>query len=138
MLVRESISFQRGADPKSILGIGNDFNTLSPGAILRTKRFFGVSKSTGTIGGYNSSSIKFKKDSYLLVIRISYDAYNKKSFHWIKFFELEDAEIKRELLKNEGIQKVMSDTWWGYKRGFFSMLSKVRFDYRFEIIEKGF
>ena len=139
MLVRESISFERGLDPKAALGIGNDFNTLSAGAILKTKRFFGSTISTGVIGGYNSSAIKFNNlNCYLLITRISYDINKKKSFKWIKFFELEDANLKKEILKKEGESAVMGSTWGWYRKGFFSMLTKKRFDYRFEIIEKGF
>ena len=137
MLVRESISFQRGIDPKSVLGIGNDFNTLSPGAILRIKRFFGSSISTGIIGGYNSSANRFQKNSYLLVTKIRSEK-NKKIIFWVKIGDLEDAKAKREIFRKGGIETLGSMIYFGYKKGFFDMLSKVRFDYRFEIIEKGF
>jgi len=139
MLVRESLyEFERGIDPKAALGIGNDFNTLSAGAILEIKKYFGSSKSTGIIGGYSSSANKFLKNTYLLIIEITSDMNNKKSFSWIKFYRLEDAKLKKEILKSKGKKEVHSDTWYNYKKGFFSMLTKKRFDYRFEIIEKGF
>jgi hypothetical protein len=130
-------SFTRDGTPMEKLGLGGFyFNTLKPGAILKTKRFFGVSISTGIISGYTSSAIKFSKDTYILVIDIR-DGIKPgtKNISWAKFQKLEWAHEQKEKLR-EGGKKAVS--WYGTTKGFFHDLTKRRFDYRLEVIDPGF
>jgi hypothetical protein len=134
-LVSENINFQRGRNPLGSMDLGGfSFDTLRPGAILKTKRYFGVSKSTGTIGGYNSSAIRISKDQYLLVTEVRDQGGGKKNISWRKYHDLERAMDEREILK----WAQTSMAWYGITKGFFDQLTKRRFDYRMEIVEPGF
>lgn len=124
--------FERGGNPLERLDIGGfSFDTLRPGAILKAKRFFGVTK-TGTLGGI-SRAIRINRDNYLLVILIENENPNTKTIHWQKFFKLEDAKEQKQRLKNkEGLST------WGITKGFLHDITKRKFDYRLEVIESGF
>ena len=126
------VGFKRGGNPLERLDIGGfSFDTLKPGAILKTKRWFGVSRSTGIIRGYTSSAIQFRKDTYLLVTRIE-SGNGKKTINWCRYVRLDWVEEARELLK--GGKKGA----YGVTNGHFNGLTKIRFDYRMEVIKPGF
>ena len=126
------VGFKRGGNPLERLDIGGfSFDTLKPGAILKTKRWFGVSRSTGIIRGYTSSAIQFRKDTYLLVTKVE-PADGKKTISWCRYVRLDWVEEARELLK--GGKKGA----YGVTSGFFKNLTKIKFDYRMEVIKPGF
>jgi len=135
-LVSENINFQRGRNPLGTMDLGGfSFETLRPGAILRAKRFFGVSKSTGNIGGYHSSAISIRPDSYFLVTEVRIQEGGKRNISWSRYHDLEKAREQKEIFQNDGKKSMQ---WYGITKGFFDELTKRRFDYRFEIIEAGF
>ena len=137
-LVSKNISFQRGANPLGSMGLGGfSFETLRPGALLQSKRYFGVSKSTGNIGGYHSSAIPIGKGDWFLVTEVINLDGGKKNISWkgYRSSREEEAREQREVFRKEG-KKVLK--WYGITSGFFDELTKRRFDYRFDIIEPGF
>jgi hypothetical protein len=137
LLVEDLLNFKRDGNPLSSMGLGGfSFETLKPGAILRSKRFFGVTKSTGVIGGYHSSAIRIGKDNYLLITEVR-DSFKPKlkTLTFKRYGTLEHAKSEKEKFKEGGSKKL---DWYGVGSGFFSGMSKMKFDYRFEIIEPGF
>ena len=130
--VSESISFERGGDPLGRMGIGGfSFDTLRPGTILKSKKFFGVTKS-GKIAGYHSASISISPDNYLIVRKvIPGDKPNTKIIYWYKSRDLGRVmEISKKMENGEapGISS------WHFTSGHFTDLSKIRFNYRLDII----
>lgn len=124
-------NFTRGEDPMKSMGLGDfSFNTLKNGAIIRSTKWFGISESSGKFGGYHSSKISVNANSYFLIYDIIRIA-DKMKFKFLKTSE-RDVRIAREEMK-EGKRP-----WalWATK-GFINLLTKRRFDYRFEIIEPG-
>ncbi len=129
-------SFERGGNPIEQMGLGGlSFDTLKPGAILIAKRYFGVSISTGRIGGFHSSAIRVSKNNYFLITEIR-EGFNPgtKNIRWSKFHKFDWVKEEKELFGNGGKAGL---SVYGYK-GFFHDLTKRRFDYRLEVIEIGF
>jgi len=123
--------FTRGEDPMKAMGLGDfSFNTLKDGAIIRSTRWFGISESSGNLGGYNSSKISVKPGNYFLVYKIVRKD-NKMTFHFLKSKE-ENVRTAREQLKQGRVPRDM----WALK-GFINQLTKKRFDYRFEVVDVG-
>lgn len=138
LLVEEIINFKRNSDPLGSMGLGGfSFETLRPGAILKSKRYFGVSKSTGNIGGYNSSAIRIGKGDWLLVTDVRDQDGGKKNISWRRYHESREgmAYEEREKFRESGTKGM---AWYGITSGFFDQLTKRKFDYRLEIIEPGF
>jgi len=141
-LVREHI-FEKFSedlsDPITDMGIGIPFYTLKPGAIIRSKRYFGVTEKTGQISGYHHSKIKIPMNSYLLITdvrnnkdiaktkNISFKRYGTENLHFV--------QEERQKFKKGGVRAL---EWWGIPNGFFANISKIKFNYRFDIIEPGF
>ena len=124
-------NFTRGEDPMKAMGLGDfSFDTIKDGAIIRSKKWFGISESSGNIGGYHSSKNSVKPDHYFLVYGIVRKD-NKMTFNWLKSNE-KDVRDAREQLKEGLVPRIM----WSQK-GFINQLTKIRFDYRFEVVDVG-
>ncbi|HPI82085.1 MAG TPA: hypothetical protein PK122_02565 [Candidatus Paceibacterota bacterium] len=136
-LVEEYINFERTSNPLSSMGLGGfSFDTLQPGAIIQSKRYFGVTEKTGNITGYHSGKTKIGKGNYLLITEVrktSNPEIKNLSFH--RYIDLETAKKEKEKFKDGGTRTL---SWWGIPRGFFSSMTKSKFNYRFDIIEPGF
>jgi hypothetical protein len=131
-------SFERGGNPLEKIGIGGfSFDTIKVGSILESKRFFGVSKSTGIIRGYSSSSIRISRGNYLLITEVRKGHKpGTKNISWLKYSRLDFAKEARENLKNH--DRTRSIMWYGVVKGFFDDITKRKFDYRLKVIESGF
>lgn len=135
--VSENIKFQRGGNPLRTMDLGGfSFETLRPGAILQAKRWFGVSKSTGNIGGYHSSAISISKGDWFLVTDVRDQEGGKKNISWRRYHNTKEEMVyqNREELRKEGKLHFL----FGPISGFFDDLTKRRFDYRLEVVEPGF
>jgi len=132
--VNENISFERGGNPLSRMGLGGfSFDTLQRGAILEVTKYFGVTQSSGQITGYHSGKISMRKGNLLLVTNVGVPYNNNvKTFHFTGGLEKEIYKA-RETMREGEIPFIL----WGSK-GFIEGISKRRFDYRFKIIESGF
>jgi hypothetical protein len=141
LLVEDSLNFQRGKSPLSSMGVGGfSFDTLKPGAILISKRYFGVTEKTGKITGYNSAKLPIGKDNFLLVTEIRDNADGKtKNISFKRYsshgFTLEKIKEERQKLRDSGRKSL---EWWGILSGFFSAISKAKFNFRFDILVPGF
>ena len=137
-LVREHIyeKFEEESDPIHDMGIGGySFETLKPGAILRAKRFFGVSK-TGKFGGIRNM-YNIWTGNYLLVIKVMPSVKpNNKYIEWFNCFNSNDmAKVYREnFIKDSRYFSIKTH----HRHGVFNDISKRQFDYRLEIIKGGF
>ena len=141
LLVEDSLNFQRGKSPLSSMGVGGfSFDTLKPGAILISKRYFGVTEKTGKITGYNSGKLPIGKDNFILVTKVRDNADGKtKNISFKRYtshgFTLEKIKEERQKLKDAGSKSL---DWWGILSGFFSDISKAKFHFRFDILVPGF
>jgi len=137
LLVEEVINFKRGENPLSSMGLGGfSFETLQPGAIIQSKRYFGVTEKTGNITGYHSGKIKIGNGNYLLITEArKTNNPETKNLYFHRYIDLETAKKEKEKLKEGGTRAL---SWWGIPRGFFSSMTKSKFNYRFDIIEPGF
>jgi len=136
--VFENVNFQRGVDPLGAMGLGGlSFDTLQPGAILRSKKSFGVTKSTGVIGGYHSSALSIAKMDWLLVTDVRDQGDGKKNISWKRYHHSSETKVydQREKFKESGSKGL---EWYGVRAGFFDNITKRKFDYRLDIIEPGF
>ena len=143
----ESISFERGIDPKAMLGIGNDFNTLSKGAILKPKRS-GIALTQNRSGQFTNwlNGWKLYPNSYLLVLsisnystggkykRISFSrAYGEYTEIGLSVQKTKSAWESVKELKNILISSGDFRSWSTNNM----IVSEKMFNSRFEIIEKG-
>ena len=141
LLVEDSLNFQRGKSPLSSMGVGGfSFDTIKPGAILISKRYFGVTEKTGRITGYNSGKLSIGVDNFLLVTEVRDNADGKtKNISFKRYsshgFTLEKIKEERQKLRDSGRKSL---EWWGILSGFFSAISKAKFDFRFDILVPGF
>jgi hypothetical protein len=144
-LVEDSMNFKRGGDPLSSMGLGGfSFDSLRPGAILQSKKYFGITGKTGNIVGYHSGATRISAGDYLLITNIEEGQKpGEKNIHFRKYAGGSQDFNEPEALKTvkRDREKFASDgvlPFWGPLRGFARNISKKRFDYRFRIIEAGF
>jgi len=137
LLVEEVINFKRSDNPLSSMKLGGlSFDTLQPGAILKAKRYFGVTAKSGNITGFHSGSIKISNGSYLLVTDIGDNKVGGKIISFKRYgSDLNLVKDEKNILKDKGKQALQ---WWGVPNGSLSGITKNKFDYRLEIIEPGF
>lgn len=130
-------NFVKGGNPLEKIGIGGfSFDTLKIGTILESKKYFGVSKSTGILRGYSSSTIKISRGDYLLITDVQKGRiYGTKNISWRKYSKLDFAKEQKEKLKEGGAKSLH---WYGIINGFFDGITKRKFDYRLKVIESGF
>jgi hypothetical protein len=137
-LVNESLDFQRGGNPLGSMGLGGfSFDTLRPGAILKSKKHLGVTERTGNITSYHSAKLRIAPAQYLLVTDVRPGrSPGEKNISFKRYDNDPDlVRNERSVLKDEGKSYLQ---WHGVPSGFFSSISKKKFDNRFEIIEPGF
>jgi len=144
--LKESLSFQRGIDPKAALGIGNDFHTLSRGAIFEPK-ILGIAVTQNRSGQFTNwlNGWKLYPGSYLLVVDVSNYSTDGK-YKKIKFIR---AYGEYTLSSNNHTTKSAWESVKEWKDVLLSngdfrpfsrnnmIVSKKMFDNRFEIIERG-
>jgi len=138
LLVEEVLNFKRTGNPLSSMGLGGfSFDTLKPGAILISKRYFGVTEKTGKITTYHSGKLPIRTNNLLLVTEVRENAEGKtKNISFKRYgVELENVKVERQKLKDSGRKSL---EWWGIPSGFFSDISKAKFDFRFDILVPGF
>jgi len=140
--LQESLSFQRGLDPKKVLGIGNDFNTLSIGAILKPK-YDGIALTTNRSGNFiRKSDAKFRgfdldTDSYLLVADIR-PSRRREKYTLIRFTRARNNETRTAWEAVKEWKDILIAHGDFYPLSSNNMVvSKKMFDNRFEIIERG-
>ena len=136
-LVNEELYFQRGGNPLSSMGLGGfSFDTLRPGAILKSKKYFGLAERSGNITTYHSAKLRITPGQYLLVTDVRPgQVQGESNITFKKYRDLDLAKEERLVLKEKGLRYLQ---WYGVPSGFFSSISKKKFDYRLEIIEPGF
>ena len=133
--VKEAIEFNRGDSPLRKLGLGgNTFDTIFPGAILKSKKWFGITKS-GNFGGYHGSYHSWKPDSYALVTKVSDDG-NKRTINFIKYFNFDRVQKARDQMLGIKDHDQNLD-WYGGETRQFMYTTKLQFNNRFDIIEGG-
>ena len=136
--VSENINFQRGGNPLGTMDLGGfSYETLRPGAILQSKKFFGITGSSGQITGYHSGKMSVRAGDYFLVTHIGVPYGPKDSQKTIQFRKSSNLKVINEL---RDAMKEGKSPWasWSAPSGFLEGITKRRFDYRFDIIESGF
>jgi len=146
--VFENVSFIRGGDAKSSLGIGGySFDTLRNGTIVRCIKSFGHSLG-GVLRSYNGSARKIAVGSYLVIYNIKkidqyYISFNYVNAGGASWLLRDDDKIKRGLEYLErarDIKKiyladrvVFNDR--GYYVGTIAKIGKNKFNNLLKIIE---
>jgi hypothetical protein len=136
-LIEESINFERSDNPLRNLGLGGmTYDTLYPGALIETTRFFGLTKSGTFTGIHGSSQIWPPKWFVVTKIRPS-DNPLKRFISFIKFTnEGRARKIREEFLNLKDWRDIKLD-WYGGETKKWLETSKKQFDYRMKIIEPG-
>lgn len=126
------------SDPISDMGIGGfTYETLKPGAVIKPKRLgIAVTKNqSGQFCGFHSG-LRLFPESLLVIYRISPYGKDYKDVYFKKCFSHDKEEMKntvdqiRETIKEGHVP-------WGGSNGRM-IVSKKKFDYRFDVIERGF
>ena len=123
------------SDPIADMGIGFSFETLKPGAIIKTKRH-GIAvthNGNGHFTDYHTGMI-LQTDKFIMItnIRNWSDTGKYKRIYFLKFYEEKDCVEYRNNFKLTG-QAI------GFlARSNNMIVSKLMFNNRFEVIERGF
>lgn len=139
-LVREHINekFTEKSDPVEDLGIGGySWSTLSRGAIIRLKPDLRsvVALTKNQSGQFTSwhSGMKIFKESALVVTGVAEFSDDYKDIHIKKFpSETQAREFRESWMKSSG----RSLGWGGMNNRM--IVSKLQFERRFDVIERGF
>ena len=124
------MEFKRTGNSKAALDLGGySFSTLKPGAILQSKKFFGITKN-GVFRGYHNSYVSFSRGQYLVVTKITRSPYNFPSIEGWKATRLDTAQEYANGIKNDLDKAPM----W-VKHVNLHEITKRKFDNRFEIIQ---
>jgi hypothetical protein len=135
-IVREHINeaFTEEGDPIIDMDIGGySFETLKPGAVIKAKRL-GIAVTRNRSGHFTSwhYGVRLSPEQFILVYNVSrYGSVKYKEIKFIKCYDFEDLQNKRENLK-----KNIMLFGFGYNNRM--IVSKKMFDNRFEVIERGF
>lgn len=129
--VSENINFERGGSPLGRMGIGGfSYDTLRPGTIIQSKKWFGIS-GNGKLSGYHGSRHSIKNGTYLLVTEIfTGEKPKSKTFYYILAYSIEKALEMQDDFKKTGKAKSFHGT-----ANWIDSLTKTRFNYRFDIIK---
>lgn len=137
------MEFKRGQDSKDALGLGGyQFGNLRKGAILISKKYFGLSHN-GNLRGYTNSAIQVSKGNTFLITHIETEG-NKKTLFALKFYDLQMAEdFKRDYWGDIEDNSVgLSKAWKsrakkiGYKKILYiADITKRKFDYRLDVVK---
>lgn len=144
-LVRESITLNEkftsdDSDPISDMGIGGySFDTLRPGAVIRSKADLSISQGNTGRFTYYHKGIDCPTGTPLIVTGVR--NYVIKGSKEIKLYKLSRRSTNAELEEaiEEARQGLKNDRLWG-KWGIKTrlILSKTQFNNKFEVTEKGF
>jgi len=134
-LVKESLyeKFTEDGDPVKDLGIGGyTYETLTPGAIIRPKRFVVIGRKSGHIVSRDKGQ-RLYPTYYLLILTTYNMTARDRYFTYLMYNSLEYAQKNREtfdLLTPNYVYNVVN------KGKLY--LKKQSFNNRFEIVERGF
>jgi hypothetical protein len=137
-LVREHLNekfSEETSDPINDMGIGGySFDLLKPGAILKAKMRTSINKDDS--GYFTNWGKGYNVDAGEFMIVVSIRNYILKGYREIKIYipgnrtKIEDTkQVKEELQKNPNY------SGWGSRTRM--ILTKVQFNSKFEVIEKG-
>lgn len=131
-------NFEREGNPLKQMDLGGfSFDTMKPGAILQSKKYFGITASSGQIAGHHDAKISVRNGDFFLITSFGYNIHGEReTIHFLKSSELL-IKLAREKIK-EGANPNSLDMAFHTARGFLKDLTKKRFDYRFDVIEVGF
>lgn len=139
------MAFQRGKDSKSSLGLGGyTFDTLKPGAILKSLKWFGLS-NTGHVRGYHGAANRYAARTYFLVVDIEdinnyYKSLRLKGYtHMGSYYkddlakEKEQQAYQKALTASEDIIHGKNQFRVGSIKG-IDKIGKQKFNNMFEIV----
>jgi hypothetical protein len=134
------------SDPIADMGIGGfSYETLSPGAILVPKRL-GIAVTKNQSGQFTSwhTGLKLTPNSFILVTSINKYGDNYKDIRFKKYgwrdgggWDNYSKEIVYEAVESARKEIKQGKGIWTGTAGRM-IVSKKKFDYRFDVIEKGF
>jgi hypothetical protein len=138
-LIREYISekFEEDSDPIYDLDIGGySFETIKPGAVFKVRPEYKsyLALTSNKSGKFISCpyGARLDKNDYLVVTQVIRYDNGYKDIHFKKFWNKEQSETYRKQF-----EKIIKNIpWEGLNTRM--IISKIMFDRRFEIIERGF
>jgi len=133
-LVREHIfeAFKDETDPIRDMGIGGMlYETLTPGTIIRPKKFVTMGRKSGKLVAYGKG-IRLYPTYYLTVIQVYNMTARDRYFTCLMYGNIEDAQLTKKRLDQMTASAL------------YSAINKVKlyikrqsFNNHFEIIERG-